>query len=129
MSNPLVEEVLKDTSRASSKPLYYSIVPESSLARKALRSARLKAPVRFEFTHDSGLVHQYCTMRENMFISVWGLKHFSGVKDRFDDVSQLMVARKGLQVIAGGRLTISTPSRRLAMPMEGADLELSLIHI
>lgn len=81
--------------------------------------------VAFEFTADAGLIHQYCSMRENMFISVWGLKHFSGMKDQFDDISQVMVARKGLQVIAGGRLTVVRPGQSLALPMESEDFKLS----
>ncbi len=121
------EEVVPEITRRISKSPYYSSVPESTLARKALRSTRIQEKVVFEFSHDAGLVHQYCTMRENMFISVWGLKHFSGEKDRFDDSSHLMVARKGLQVIAGGRLTISTAARRMAMPMEGPDFLLQQV--
>lgn len=111
--------------RISSKASFYAAIPESALARKALRSTLKPEKVVFEFTHDSGLVHQYCTMRENMFISVWGLKHFSGIKDRYDDLSHVMVARRGLQVIAGGRLTISRAGQQLAMPMEGPDFKLA----
>jgi hypothetical protein len=123
MSNGMPEEATIEKQR-SARPLYYSAIPESGLVRKTMRSLRMPEPVQFEFTQDAGLIHQYCVMREHMFISVWGLKHFSGTKDRFDDASQLMVARRGLQVIAGGRLTISTPAGRLAMPMEGDDLNL-----
>lgn len=121
----VIKENLPSAARTANKHTFFSSVPESTLARKALRSTNLQERVVFEFSHDAGLVHQYCNMRENMFISVWGLKHFSGMKDRFDDISQLMVARKGLQVIGGGRLTICPPSRPLAMPMENADFKLT----
>jgi hypothetical protein len=58
-----------------------------------------------------------------MFISVWGLQQFSGKKDEFDDISDVMVARVGRQVIGGCRLTFSTPDHR-ALPMEGQDFNL-----
>ena len=126
MSISIPEEVIpKKPGRVSSKAAYYAQVPESVLARKSLRSTRLQEKVVFEFSTDPGLIHQYCSMRENMFISVWGLKHFSGVKDRFDDTSYLMVARKGLLVIGGGRLTVSTAAQRMAMPLEGPDFVLA----
>ncbi len=124
LSNIASEEIVTEVSRLA-KPAYFGAMPESSLARKALRSMRLQEKVVFEFSQDAGLIHQYCNMRENMFISVWGLKHFSGVRDRFDEVSQLMVARKGLQVIAGGRLTISTAAQRMDLPLEGPDFMLA----
>jgi len=126
MSNVISSEevVALDSRRLSGKSSHFNPVPESALARKALRSARLRDVVAYEFTQDAGLVHQYCAMRESMFISVWGLKHFSGMKDRYDDLSQVLIARKGLQVIGGGRLTISTAEHRLLLPMEGDDFGL-----
>jgi hypothetical protein len=107
------------------KSAAFSQFPESTLARKTLRSSALRDKIVFEFSHAPDMIHQYCTMRENMFISVWGLKHFSGVKDRFDDISDVLVARKGLLVIAGGRLTVATPSRPVTMPLESPDFKLA----
>lgn len=127
MPNLTPEDSLHEAVRLPAKSGFFASVPESALARKALRSTQLQERVAYEFTRDPGLVHQYCSMRENMFISVWGLKHFSGTKDRFDDVSQIMVARRGLLVIGGGRLTIATPSRRVPMPMEGPDFQLESV--
>jgi len=97
---------------------------ESYLARRMMRSAKKPAQAVYEFTNDPGLLHQYYRLREDMFISVWGLKNFSGEKEHFDDLSHIMVARQGLQCIAGGRLTISTPFNHQAMPMEKDDFKL-----
>jgi hypothetical protein len=97
---------------------------DSLLGRRAIRSTNLAKPVSYDFTDDAGLIHQYCRLREEMFISVWGLKHFSGQKDRYDDISHIMVARRGLHVVAGGRLTIASAMHPVTLPMEGPDLSL-----
>lgn len=91
---------------------------DSPMARRMLRPARQPQKIGYEFTEDAGFLHQYYNLREEMFISVWGLTHFSGQKDQFDDTSEIMVARQGLQCIAGGRLTISTPNKPQPLPME-----------
>ncbi len=80
--------------------------------------------VEYEFTRDEGLLHQYFRLREEMFISVWGLHHFSGVADRYDLIGDTLVARVGKQCVAGARVTYSTPELPVALPMEGADFRL-----
>lgn len=124
MSGLIKEETVTETKPRLIRGNAPFLIPESNLVRKTLRSARLKDPIVYEFSKDSGLIHQYCSMREAMFISAWGLKNFSGMKDRFDEISEVMVARKGLQVVGGGRLTISTAALRSEMPMEGPDFKL-----
>lgn len=111
-------------SAASLRRPDFVAIPDSVLKRKALRSAAPLGAISYEFTQDPGLLHQYFLMREAMFVSVWGLKQFSGDQDHFDDVSHVMVARRGLQVLAGGRLTISTSAKPQLMPMEGGDMRL-----
>lgn len=113
------------TEKVTAARSVFAPFPESRLTRRALRSVSPLPEVEYEFTQDVGLLHQYFLMREAMFISVWGLKNFSGLHDRFDDVSEIMVARRGKQVLAGGRITVSAPSRRQLLPMEGADLSLA----
>jgi len=98
---------------------------EEYLARRFMRPVRTQQDVSYEFTNDPALLHQYFHMREDMFTSVWGLKKFCGLHDAFDDVSEIMVARKGLQCIGGGRLTINSPDNRKMLPMEKDDLVLS----
>lgn len=97
---------------------------EDYLARRFQRAGKTQQDVAYEFTRDPGLLHQYYRLREDMFIHVWGLKHFSGQEDMFDVISDIMVARKGLQCIAGGRLTVSSPQNRCLLPMEKDDLSL-----
>jgi hypothetical protein len=60
-----------------------------------------------------------------MFINVWGLKNFCGQEDNFDAQSTIVIARKGLQCIGGGRLTVSSPTNRRALPMEKEGLALT----
>jgi len=110
--------------KATASRAAYAPFSESRLNRRALRSTSPLPEVEYDFTQDAGLLHQYFLMREAMFISVWGLKHFSGERDRFDDMSHIMVARRGKQVLAGGRLTVSGATRRTLLPMEGPDLSL-----
>lgn len=98
---------------------------ESYLARRMMKAAKPQQPVVYEFTTDPGLLHQYYRLREDMFISVWGLKNFSGAKEPCDDISEIMVARQGLQCIAGGRLTISSPYNPHVLPMEKDDFRLA----
>ena len=98
---------------------------EEYLNRKFLRPASRLQDVTYELTRDPGLLHQYYMLREQMFISVWGLENFDGKKDDYDDVSDIMVARIGNQVIGGCRLTFSHPASPRRLPMEGADFQLA----
>lgn len=116
-----------DKAAADSKAPLYNAFPDSRLARRTLRSMQPSPNVSYEFTEDAGLIHQYCILREQMFIKVWGLQHFCGKKDKFDDVSHIIIGRRGLQVIGGGRLTVSSPAMRRQLPMEGADLNLQAL--
>jgi hypothetical protein len=94
-------------------------VHSSSLARRYSR-VKAKPEVAYEFTTDRGILQQYYRLREEMFISVWGLDHFSGEKDAFDDVSDVVVARIGNQCIGGCRLTFSShdKNKRNILPLE-----------
>ena len=128
MSNIAAEGFSSTTkSRASYEPALAVDISEDSLARRFSRPLRQPQDVHFEFTNDPAMLHQYYRLREEMFISVWGLKHFSGQEDAFDAQSHIMVARKGLQCIGGGRLTVSTPQDHLMLPMEKEDLMLSAL--
>lgn len=98
---------------------------EKYLARRAQKLLPAKQEVKYEFTQDPGLLHQFYKLREEMFISVWGLKHFTGGEDAFDHSSHIIVARLGKQVIGGTRLTISSPAAPQALPMEHDDFKLS----
>lgn len=94
------------------------------LARKFGANPALPDKVSYEFSKDPALLHMYYQLREEMFISVWGLEKFCGKKDQFDDVSETMIARRGQLCIGGCRLTISTPDAPRVLPMEGPDLNL-----
>lgn len=100
---------------------------EHRLARKFAGTPALPDKIDYEFTHDPALMHMYYQLREEMFISVWGLEKFCGQKDEFDDASEIMIARRGQLCIGGCRLTISTPSQPRKLPMEGNDLQLQAL--
>jgi len=101
-----------------------SELSEEYLTRRFSRPAKEAERVTYELTRDPGYLHQYFRLREEMFISVWGLKQFSGQKDEYDDESDIMVARIGNQVVGGCRLTFSTPEDRKHLPMEKQDFVL-----
>lgn len=98
-------------------------LPENALER---RYAEKVGPeqVTYEFTRDLGLLHQYYQLREQMFISVWGLKHFYGGKDKYDDISDILIARSGNLCVGGGRLTYSSPKNPIDTPIEYGDFRL-----
>lgn len=103
----------------------YPIVSPSRLERKVLRSMQPVANVDLCVENDEGHLHQYYRLRENMFISVWGLKHFSGVKDNYDASGLTVLARRSNMVIGGVRINISDVQERAPLPLEGPDLNLA----
>jgi len=94
---------------------------EEYLTKRFSRPAKSPEKIVYEFTNDIGYLHQYYRLRTEMFIGAYGLKHFSGAKDEFDDCSDVMVARIGNHVIGGCRLSFSTPKDRKHLPMEKHD--------
>lgn len=91
---------------------------QDMLSKRFSRPTRAPEKITYELTRDPGYLFQYYRLREEMFISVWGLEHFAGDKDEFDDRSDVMVARIGNHVIGGCRLTFSTPQDRSPLPIE-----------
>ena len=83
---------------------------EDYLARRFNRPERKAAQVTYEVTQDAGYLHQYYLLRDNMFISSWGLDNFSGKADAVDAASETIVARAGLHCVAGCRMTFAENS-------------------
>ena len=130
MSNLVLDEATATSTtapafaRPASAPADTGSVSEEYLARRLARPVRKVEPMAYEFTKDPGLLHQYYRLREDMFISVWGLEHFTAQEEAHDRVSDIMVAHQGLHCIAGGRITISSPNHRVALPMEKEDFQI-----
>lgn len=90
------------------------------LERKFGLGAKLPERPAYEITQDAGFLHQYFLLRENMFIKLWGgSPEFTGEKDKFDDRSEIMVARVGNHIVGGCRLTFDQP---LPLEEDGFDL-------
>ena len=83
---------------------------ETYLTQRFGRPAPIPEKLAYEFTRDAGFNHQYILLRDGRFSA--------GNGDAFDVTSEIIVARRGLHCIAGGRLTLSAPSYRQALPME-----------
>jgi hypothetical protein len=97
--------------------------PAGSVARRLVKPREQKE-ISYEFTNDPALLHQYYRLREEMFISVWGLNHYSGSEDIYDNGSHILISRRGLQVVGGIRLTISSAAQRQQLPIEGMGIDL-----
>jgi len=90
---------------------------EEYLAQRFMRPAKPSEKISYEFTQDIALLHQYYRLRaeqESRF-------------DGFDDRSQILVAKRGRQCIAGVRFTPSAAPHAKPLPMEGKDLSLQVM--
>lgn len=103
------------------QPGRFDEVSDERVAKRFIRTAREPQKPVYEFTRDLGYLHQYYRLREEMFIRIWGLEHFSGAKDDYDDHSEIVIARIGNLVIGGCRMTFSSPGNRKPLPMEKED--------
>ena len=90
----------------------------SDLIRKLTKPVKPQMQIEYDITDDIGLIHQYCILREEMFKRIWNLKHFTAEKDNIDEISDIIVARQGLQCIGGGRATFTTMQKRQKLPLE-----------
>lgn len=115
------EKTAKISAIAGADDLQQAKLSDEYLNRRFSRVAKEPMQVVYELTRDAGYLHQYFRLREEMFISVWGLDHFCGKKDEYDDESDIMVARIGNNVIGGCRLTFSTLGGNKHLPMEKQD--------
>jgi hypothetical protein len=109
-------------------PLMSRFIPDisyDSVASRFSRPQRTPAKVVYELTRDPGYLFQYYRLRAEMFISVWGLEHFNGQKDAYDDSSDVVVARIGNHVIGGCRVTFKAPHGNDPLPMEKSDFSLA----
>lgn len=97
-----------------------------SLAAKYQRDMKTPVETAYEVTKDPGLLHQYYLLRDNLFMHLWGIEKGESAEDEFDAVSDVIIARVGNHCIGGGRLTISKPRARKALPMETKELRLAI---
>lgn len=97
---------------------------EQVLTERYLRAPREKQPVAYEFTRDMGYLHQYYALRERMRLSVWRPRKNEAVEDVFDKAGNILIARAGNFVVAGCRLTFSSPRKEMLLPVESKGFSL-----
>lgn len=92
----------------------------------SLQEGRKELPelLTYECTTDMQYLRQYFFIREFAYRVDLQLKHFSGAEDDIDRYSHLLIARKGHYCVGGARLTISTPNKRVALPLESDEFRL-----
>ncbi|NBX03212.1 MAG: hypothetical protein EBR02_03955 [Alphaproteobacteria bacterium] len=93
---------------------------EELLARKFLRPANRLHDVVYEVTNDVGYLHQYYLLRGEMYVRSFGSSHYCGSADSYDEISDIVIARIGNQVIGGCRMTYCHPASPRRLPMEKA---------
>jgi len=108
---------------------FYTDAEKTAAASLNREAARQKfspdsGPLTYEFTKDPGYLHQYYRLREEMYISVWGLKHFDGQEDSFDADCHTLVARVGNHVVGGCRLIVVNPYSDNLLPLESEQFRL-----
>ncbi len=101
-----------------------STAQDSLLAGKVAATFHESPALDYEFTNDPALLEQYYQLREQMFISVWGLKRFHGVEDAFDKDANTLIARMGNLCVGGARILMKVPGNSNQLPMEGDDFNL-----
>lgn len=84
-----------------------------------------KGDFLFHFTKDETLLQQYYKLRGDMYARELGLDDFPRTKDRFDDLSDILVLEKKGEVIGGVRITMKKPHSDILLPMESNDYNLN----
>ncbi len=80
----------------------------------------------FEYTRDPDLLRQYYRMYEQRFQlihSAWQYRHAE--EDEHDRRAHILIARRGRQCVGGARLSIKTPSKPDALPVELGDFRVA----
>lgn len=130
MSQLMAEDRLKQSTRGGlslnvESAVAGAVVSQTMGGQRFARLTRAPQAVECEISWDAGLLHQYYRLREDMFISLWGLQNFSAEEDAFDEISDIVIARMGRQCVGGSRLTFKEPSLGNLLPMEGDDFMLA----
>ena len=84
-----------------------------------------KAPeLVFEFTRDEGYLHQYFLLRGELLSRSYNWGDYTGEREPLDDVSHILVVRRGNQVVGGARLTPRSPRKHVPFVLEHGQMSL-----
>ncbi len=98
---------------------------EQVMATRYMRAPKLWRETVYEFTRDAGYLHQYYLLRKNTYPLALGLGSAGVAEDKFDKLSHILIGRRGNQVVAGCRLTMSSPRKTVQLPMEDEGVALT----
>jgi hypothetical protein len=84
-------------------------------------------PVVFEFSDNLVLRQNYFALRQECYREDLGLKDFSGGWDAHDVAGNVLIARKGNEVVGGARIVVSSPASEQLLPLESKDFRMSEI--
>lgn len=97
---------------------------QDSVIRRFTRSSQETKPVVFEFTEDPAMLHQYYILRDQIFGRDMGFSDDAGGADLHDKISEILIARRGNQVIGACRLTVREGDESMLLPMETESFKL-----
>lgn len=80
--------------------------------------------ITFEFTTDPKLLAQYYQIREECFRKQLGIQSFDGSEDAEDRAADILIARDGDRCIGGARVSGTSASCSVRLPMESDDFVL-----
>ncbi len=116
MTNPTISS--ETIANENSKDNAFLETAQDRLINRFKRQVRENEPVVFEFTNDKELMHQYYLLREQMFWRNAKYLDEKGIDDVYDKISEILVARRGNQVIGACRLTFREADEEFLLPME-----------
>ncbi len=90
-------------------------ISEEYLEQRFSRPEKKPEVAVCEFTRDVGFLHQYHRLRQEPFISQWGLGGLAGGMDDFDDSGDVIVARLGNHCVGGLRINYKTAEANLPL--------------
>lgn len=74
--------------------------------------------ITYEFTKDPKKLAEYYNLRERCYQVGLGLNSFSGAADEYDASGHILLAKDRGKIVAGARITASTPQHRVQLPLE-----------
>lgn len=81
------------------------------------------ADIAYHFTKDPELLDKYYKMRARSFTKKWGLRAFSAQEDAFDTISDILLAMKADQCVAGARMITHQAGSDTKLPLEDGGLQ------
>ena len=91
---------------------------------RRMETSRKPPELVFEFTRDEGYLHQYFLLRGDLLSRSYNWDDYTGEREALDDLSHILVVRRGNQVVGGVRLTPRSPRKHVPFVLEHGQMSL-----